>query len=283
MSGVSQPLSSNTLANVNRPLYGGPTGSAGSGVSQIIAGTGIAINPTTGVGTVTVSATASGGPVGVTGTANQINSAVASGVTSLSLAPVNYAGATGTNYSNPATLQVDPLGRVIAATSGPFYGPVLRGTRSIGTGALPSTVIPGTTTLIGSVAWQAVVPGNVFTAQANVYGVALGQISYQNPDATYQPQIQFTLSFNSNLATPNPAYTDCDFILVPPNVTTGVVNQYIGSMVRGCPLIGNSSAAAVDVPTRLYVYAQVRGATSVTFDAGLTLQVQYLLFGSPQV
>jgi hypothetical protein len=122
MSGISTPLSSNTLANVNTPLYSGgsggvtgPTGPAGSGVTQLVAGTGISLNPTTGVGAVTVS---SSGAANVAGTANQINATVASGVTTLSLAPVSYTGATGTNYANPSYLQVDPLGRVVAATAG---------------------------------------------------------------------------------------------------------------------------------------------------------------------
>jgi len=118
-NGISGPLSSNTLANINTPLYNGsssgPTGS--SGVTQLIAGTNVTLSPSTGVGVVTVNAL---GPTGanVAGTANQINAAVASGVTTLSLAPVSYTGATGTNYSNPSYLQVDPLGRVIAATAG---------------------------------------------------------------------------------------------------------------------------------------------------------------------
>jgi hypothetical protein len=117
----SNILSSNTLANPNRPLYAG--GSSASGVSQLVAGTNITLSPAGGTGVVTINA--SGGPSGgvssVTGTANQITATTASNAVTLALAPPSTAPTAGA-YANPSSVSVDALGRVTAISAGTVPG-----------------------------------------------------------------------------------------------------------------------------------------------------------------
>jgi len=67
-------LSSNTLANANTPLYSG--GAAGGGVSQLIAGSGIVLNPTSGQGVVTVSQQGGAGVTALNVGSSTLNGAV---------------------------------------------------------------------------------------------------------------------------------------------------------------------------------------------------------------
>jgi hypothetical protein len=67
-------LSSNTLANANTPLYSG--GAAGGGVSQLIAGSGIVLNPPSGQGVVTVSQQGGAGVTALNVGSSTLNGAV---------------------------------------------------------------------------------------------------------------------------------------------------------------------------------------------------------------
>ena len=57
---ISQPLNSNTVANINTPFYGGSAPPSG-GVTSIIAGSNVTISPTTGIGAVTINASGGSG------------------------------------------------------------------------------------------------------------------------------------------------------------------------------------------------------------------------------
>lgn len=106
----SNILSSNTLANPNRAIYGG---AVASGVTQLVAGSGVTLSPAGGTGIVTINTVESGS---VIGTPNQITATTAGGTTTLALASPSPAPVAGP-YTN-ADITIDAFGRVIAAANG---------------------------------------------------------------------------------------------------------------------------------------------------------------------
>jgi len=230
-----------------------PTGTGGGGVDQIIAGSNITISPTSGVGTVTISATGGGtGTVSRVDTGTGLTGGPITTIGTVSLATA-YAG-NGIGTVN-GIAKGNGLGAITAATAGTDYvipSGSITGTASNITATTNSTL----TTLSALSLPGSQVSGNIAGNSANVTGTVA--ITNGGTGATTASSARTNLGLGTVATQAAPSGTSSQ--LLANNGSGGFSNVSVGSGLSysGGTLTASSSGGSV---TRVDTSGSVNGIT----------------------